>query len=95
MVQVNAPAQVVLYLEWLLNDSPRWVPFNGVAFAFGQSNATAKLQYQAMTRHAGGANWVLCDGHAKWYRPETVEAVTNSGRSIGAGKQITFNALAQ
>ena len=53
-------------------------------YATGYLNgATLNLgQYGSPTgRHQGGSNFILCDGHAKWLRPETVSpgyTATNS-----------------
>lgn len=108
---INAPAQVVLFTEWLQSDTQnnnrmsRYIAAPDIRYAVDNrtTNAGAKTQYEAVTRHAGGANWLLADGHAKWHRLEQVEylnagttgPLTNGNKAVTAGKQITYNPLAQ
>ena len=46
------------------NNNPRLMA--GGDYRFSIVNKQAGM-YDAIQRHNGGANWGLCDGHAKWY----------------------------
>lgn len=107
---INAPAQVILFTEWLQGDTfnqyvSRYISADNIKFAVDKqaTDATAKRQYAAITRHVGGTNWLLADGHAKWHRLEQIEyanatntgSLTNGNKAMAAGKQITYNPLAK
>jgi prepilin-type processing-associated H-X9-DG protein len=40
-------------------------------YGWTQGNPTGSSTYVA-PRHLDGSNWLFCDGHVKWYRPESV-----------------------
>ena len=49
----------------------------------------------AMLRHLEGSNYLMVDGHVKWYKPEQLDLTFYSPTAtttLAAGKQIGFDA---
>jgi prepilin-type N-terminal cleavage/methylation domain-containing protein/prepilin-type processing-associated H-X9-DG protein len=42
--------------------------------------------YDAITRHAGGANWAMCDGHVKWLKWPSLYYYSGGAAGYAAGK---------
>jgi len=74
LAQLDDPAETMVLTEkWddtITGDS--WIePFSG---DFTPDKLTPGHSHQAANRHAGGMNCTFFDGHAKWYRPDTITA---------------------
>jgi len=74
LAQLDDPAETMVLTEkWddtLTSDS--WIePFNG---DFTPDHQTPGHSHQAANRHQGGMNCAFFDGHAKWYRSDTIAA---------------------
>jgi prepilin-type N-terminal cleavage/methylation domain-containing protein/prepilin-type processing-associated H-X9-DG protein len=87
IASIKVPASVVLIgpIGARFDQGPRtmyWGDYN-----YGWTRQQAGV-YDAVQRHVGGANWVLCDGHTKWYMPTQIHWATNT--STG-GKPVWFN----
>lgn len=68
---INSPAQVVLVAEG--SGGRVYTPGNDTGDypfypAFGTGKDTSLTYVYARERHGGGANYLLADGHAKWFR---------------------------
>jgi prepilin-type N-terminal cleavage/methylation domain-containing protein/prepilin-type processing-associated H-X9-DG protein len=48
----------------------------------------ARNEWDGSVRHSGGSNYVFCDGHAKWYKPDIFFDPNDAN-----GKQPTFRVL--
>ena len=91
--QVVAPANCLLVFEWVPADSPRSISAQDFAWLMYNypTNGGALQQYQAVTRHTDGANYVLADGHAKWIRPAMISQDDNP--NANDGKPYWFSPL--
>jgi len=89
---IQAPASVVLLAPH--TGQCVWTEGNDAS----QGGATTpvncnKGHLSARQRHSAGANFLLCDGHAKWYRaPATWDTVSTSG--VAYRKSLAPNASA-
>jgi prepilin-type processing-associated H-X9-DG protein len=77
MVGLIAPTQTVLALDFYPYDSSG--SMFGV-FAWNPPTNTTTLWYH---RHLDGLNFLFCDGHVKWLKPETVKERTSDPRGTG------------
>ena len=75
---IPRPAERILVGDKWGRD-PRLCPTNGGGGCNGGVASYADNSY-----HNGGANYVLCDGHAKWYKYPTVFRVYNDGAGVHA-----------
>jgi len=64
---------------WGFSSYGSGAPWGGVqlatGFMYGQTAATQNTggyQHTVAARHTEGSNFLLCDGHVKWYRPSSV-----------------------
>jgi prepilin-type N-terminal cleavage/methylation domain-containing protein/prepilin-type processing-associated H-X9-DG protein len=64
------------YTTWGMSSNGAGAPWSGVQLAtgymYGQTAANTGGQVLPVGRHTGGSNFLLCDGHAKWYHPSAV-----------------------
>ncbi|MGI4790595.1 MAG: DUF1559 domain-containing protein [Janthinobacterium lividum] len=67
------------YSTWGMSSNSAAAPWGGVQLATGlmygetTANVTSDGYIEVVAgRHTEGSNFVLCDGHAKWYRPIAV-----------------------
>jgi prepilin-type processing-associated H-X9-DG protein/prepilin-type N-terminal cleavage/methylation domain-containing protein len=83
MAQIEAPAETIFATDhggqevlWQYGDDKhgfvRALQPNGKPYP-GNQSVDRKEDFQAAIRHGGGANYVFCDGHVKWFRPEAVK----------------------
>ncbi len=63
------------YRTWGMSSYGAGAPWGGIQLAtgymYGQTVANTNNAVVA-GRHSGGSNFVLCDGHAKWFHPSAV-----------------------
>jgi prepilin-type processing-associated H-X9-DG protein len=84
--EIQSPATVVLAFDYRLNNSPRVMGYGaGSSVAYLQNPANAAY-YAPLVRHLEGGNYLMCDGHVKWYKPTQVSSDGNV-----AGKAVWFN----
>jgi len=91
---IGSPASVVEFAEWTLSDGPRGVGASDYIYMYihlqpGQAwqGVEAKV-YQAITRHESGANYLECDGHVKWFRPDQLD-LTYAGPGVKPNPAFT------
>jgi len=75
--QIDVPVETIIITEKRGRDAggrpvtDSWIePFNG-DFAYDAASGRSAL---AANRHHGGMNCTFFDGHARWFRPETIDA---------------------
>jgi prepilin-type processing-associated H-X9-DG protein len=78
-VGLVAPSQTVLVCDWLSGNSEDSVYYN---YTWTNSIAADTGQSDEFRRHLGGDNFLFCDGHVKWLKPEMVKS--RSGSSYAA-----------
>ena len=74
LAQLDDPVETMVFTEKWQNaiSSDSFIePFNG---DFTPDLTTPGHSHTGANRHAGGMNCAFFDGHAKWYRPETIAA---------------------
>jgi len=85
MTQIVAPANCLLVFEWVPWDTPRSISSEDFRWLMQNYaiNGGALAQYNAVSRHAKGANYVLADGHAKWIPPTKISLDDNPNTNDG------------
>lgn len=53
-------------------------PIYATGFMGGRSTGSDGFTQSAVPRHGSGANYLACDGHAAWLRPETISGGSNA-----------------
>ncbi len=72
LAQLDDPAETMALTEKWPAVTDSWIePFGG---DFLPNPMTPGQSHTAANRHQGGMNCTFFDGHAKWYRPETITA---------------------
>lgn len=72
LAQLDDPAETMALTEKWPAVTDSWIePFNG---DFTPDLVNAGQSHTAANRHQGGMNCTFFDGHAKWYRPDTIAA---------------------
>lgn len=72
LAQLDDPVETMVLTEKWPTVTDSWIePFNG---DFTPDHKTPEHSHQAANRHQGGMNCAFFDGHAKWYRPDTIAA---------------------
>ena len=83
--EIATSSRTVLAMDYRHNDSPRVLSgnSNSIAYCLNPSNG---VFYEPFVRHLEGANWLMCDGHVKWYKPTQI---SNTGNVTG--KAVWFD----
>ena len=72
LAQLDDPVETMVLTEKWPAVTDSWIePFNG---DFTPDLVNTGQSHTAANRHQGGMNCAFFDGHAKWYRPETIAA---------------------
>ncbi len=69
LAEIKNPASVFYLADVGTQTESTQNEFAGWYIVPGYGNAgTGKGRWELGARHAGGRNWIFCDGHAKWYK---------------------------
>ena len=68
LAELNFPASTILYCDGPANDGQHVWPGRPTEWVNDATNQKAE------TRHSGGVNYTLGDGHVKWYRPDQLKS---------------------
>jgi prepilin-type N-terminal cleavage/methylation domain-containing protein/prepilin-type processing-associated H-X9-DG protein len=70
-VGLIAPTQTVLVVDWKSSHSGSSVFYN---YLWSKNQPADTGQVDEFRRHLGGDNFLFCDGHVKWLKPQLVKA---------------------
>jgi prepilin-type N-terminal cleavage/methylation domain-containing protein/prepilin-type processing-associated H-X9-DG protein len=84
MVGLIAPSQTVLLNDWVPASSKSSFAIN---YAYTPNADTEKVD-ERYTRHLDGDNFLFCDGHVKWLKPEKVLAPSAYPCAGGTGSPL-------
>jgi prepilin-type N-terminal cleavage/methylation domain-containing protein/prepilin-type processing-associated H-X9-DG protein len=88
-VGLIAPAQTVLVVDWMSSNSEVSVFYN---YLWSKDQPADTGQVDEFRRHLGGDNFLFCDGHVKWLKPQLVKArdltPANDCGSSGGGSPL-------
>lgn len=95
--RIQTPASVVAFAEWCDSEQPRGVAASDYQYMYihlqsgGTWQAEEAMIYQAIMRHQGGVNYLECDGHARWFRPDQLDMTeVGPGASPNPAFTVTF-----
>jgi len=87
---IVAPANCIFLLEWMPEDTPREISAEDLNWTMTnyKGGGWAGLQYQNLTRHNDGSNYIFVDGHVKWAKPTQITLDDNP--QVSDGKPYWF-----
>jgi len=85
------------YGTWVVNGAGAWTSPTNLLMATGYLRGVQSVNYVRFTaatgRHSQGANYLLADDHAKWFRSTAVSAGTANSTTGDCGGELDGNGI--